>query len=67
MHYFSLNKIAVEDFETNQTDFCRRVLIDWLLRYRTEKKAGNMKGCRQMLLNLGAPMAVVEKVIREAA
>lgn len=67
MNYFSLNKVAVEDFETNQTDLCRRILVDWLSLYRNEKKAGNDTACRKMLLRLGAPAAVVEKSKGEKA
>ena len=38
--YFSLRKVAEEDFETNQTMLARLILHDWLLAWREGKIKG---------------------------
>lgn len=50
--YFSLKKIAEEDFDTNQTDLGRKILCDWLNQYREHKKNGDTKKSQQMVLIL---------------
>ena len=56
--YFSLNKIAVEDFEMSQTALARCILVDWVKQYRESKKAGKVGGYQQMVLILkGAKQA----------
>lgn len=50
--YFSLKKIAEEDFDTNQTDLGRKILCDWLNQYREHKKNGDAKKSQQMVLIL---------------
>jgi hypothetical protein len=50
--YFSLNKIATEDFETNQTALARLIITEWLRDYREKKKAGKSTGTQQMVMIL---------------
>lgn len=50
--YFSLKKIAEEDFDTNQTDLGRKIICDWLNQYRESKKTGEIKKTQQMVLIL---------------
>lgn len=50
--YFSLNKIAKEDFETNQTNLARLIICEWLREYREKKKAGKPTGTQQMIMIL---------------
>lgn len=50
--YFSLNKIAKEDFETNQTALARLIICEWLKKYRENKKAGRPTGTQQMTMIL---------------
>lgn len=50
--YFSLNKIAVEDFMTNQTALARQILSDWVKQYREAKAGGKVGGYQQMVLIL---------------
>jgi hypothetical protein len=38
--YYSLRKIAREDFGVSQTDLGRQIICDFLERYRQAKKAG---------------------------
>lgn len=50
--YFSLNKIANEDFETNQTNLARIIICEFLKDYREKKKAGKPTGTQQMVMIL---------------
>ncbi len=36
--YHALNKIAREEFETNQTDLARKVLTDWVKAHQSKPK-----------------------------
>jgi len=50
--YFSLNKIAKEDFDTNQTALARQIICDFLRIYREKKAAGRPTGTQQMAMIL---------------
>ena len=50
--YFSLRKIAEEDFETSQTALARLILSEWARVYRENKAAGKPLGVQQMVMIL---------------
>lgn len=52
--YFSLRKIAEEDFQSNQTALGRLIICDWLKDYRERKAAGRPTGTQQMVMILAA-------------
>lgn len=52
--YFSLNKIAAEDFETAGTTLGRQVIHEWILNYRRKKEEGKPTGAEQMSMILRA-------------
>jgi len=49
--YFSLYKIAAEDFEIPGTSLGRLIICQWLKQYREKKKNGG-PGAQQMVLIL---------------
>lgn len=50
--YFSIRKIAEEDFDVKQATLCRLILADWAKMYRINKEAGNHKKNQQMVMIL---------------
>jgi len=46
--YYSLRKIAKEDFEVSQTDLGRQIICDWLKRYRVTKRGGQAALLKKM-------------------
>lgn len=60
--YFSLKKIAEEEFSTNQTNLGRLIICEWLNNFRTARKNGADGKVKQMVLNLsGGKTAKKEK------
>lgn len=52
VEYFSLRKIAEEDFGTSQTALSRLILSEWARAYREKKAAGKPLGVQQMVMIL---------------
>jgi len=50
--YFSLRKIAQEDFGVKQTVLARKIICEWLKHYRGAVRDGDMKTVRQLALAL---------------
>lgn len=50
--YFSLRKVAREDFGVTQTELGRKIICEWLKRYREAVKGKEEKIVRQMTLAL---------------
>jgi hypothetical protein len=50
--YFSIRKIAEEDFGTSQTALSRLILSEWVKEYREKKAAGKPLGVQQMVMIL---------------
>lgn len=50
--YFSLKKIAEDDFDVTQTALGRLIICDWLRNYRDIKKAGHSAKAQQMVMIL---------------
>jgi len=48
--YFSLRKIARDDFNIPQTTLARKIICEWLKRYREAVKNGEERAVRQMTL-----------------
>ncbi|HEX6827178.1 MAG TPA: hypothetical protein VF077_12745 [Nitrospiraceae bacterium] len=52
VEYFSIRKIAEEDFGTSQTALSRLILCEWARQYREKKAAGKPLGVQQMVMIL---------------
>ena len=50
--YFSLRRIATEDFGISQTTLGRKIIREWLGRYRAAVNAGQTSLVRQLTLAL---------------
>lgn len=50
--YFSLRKVAREDFGVTQTELGRKIICEWLKRYREAMKGKEERVIRQMTLAL---------------
>lgn len=50
--YYSLRRIAIEDFDVTQTELGRKIISDWLKRYRGAVKGGEERTVRQMSMAL---------------
>jgi hypothetical protein len=51
--YFSLRKVARDDFGVTQTELGRKIICDWLKRYRAAVSGDEARVIRQMTLALG--------------
>ncbi len=58
--YFSLRRIAVEDFGMSQTSLARMILCDWIRKYRTETEQGKALAQKVLQSSMNFEVKAVE-------